>query len=107
MEVPSEANVAAYRSWMLDTLPPMLPMRELSVGLLRLPLPPKMSPMDSLTGLGAGELRVRLRHEEVSDLAGEGLALTGISNFAGLAEFDGMVMGLSLGDEVFVVMDPP
>lgn len=106
MEVPSEANVAAYRSWMLDTLPPMLPMRELNVGLLRLPLP-KISPMDSLTGLGAGELRVRLRHEEVSDLAGEGLALTGISNLAGLAEFDGMVIGLSRGDEVFVVIDPP
>lgn len=91
---------------MLDTLPPMLPIRELKVGLLRLPLP-KMSPMDNLTGLGAGELRVRLRHEEVSDLAGEGLARTGISNLAGLAELEGMVIGLSLGDEVFVVIDPP
>lgn len=90
---------------MLETLLPMFPMREFRVGLFRFPLP-RISPMESFPGLGAGEFLVRLRHDEVSDLAGDGLARTGISNFAGLAEFDGMVMGLSLGDDVLVVKDP-
>lgn len=90
---------------MLETLLPMLPMRELRVGLFRLPVP-RMSPMESLPGLGAGEFLVRLRHDEVSDLAGDGLARTGISNLAGLAEFDGIVIGLSRGDDVLVFIEP-
>ena len=59
---------------------------------------------DNFPGLGAGEFRFRLRTDDVSDLAGEGLALMGISNLAGLAEFDGIVIGLSLGEDVFVVV---
>lgn len=47
-----------------------------------------------LFGLGAGELRVRV--DDVSDLTGDGLART---NFAGLAELDGIVMGLSRGED--------
>lgn len=35
----------------------------------------------------------------VSDLAGDGLARMGTSNLAGLAEFEGIVMGLSRGDD--------
>lgn len=55
-------------------------------------------------GLGAGELRVRV--DDVSDLAGDGLARMGISNLsnlAGLAEFDGIVMGLSSRGELELV----
>lgn len=51
----------------------------------------------NLPGLGAGELRVFV--DDVSDLAGDGLARIGTSNLAGLAEFDGIVMGLSRGDD--------
>lgn len=66
-----------------------------TLGLLR-----EISLILNFPGLGAGELRVLL--EEVSDLAGEGLARTGTSNLAGLAEFDGIVIGLSRGEEVAV-----
>jgi hypothetical protein len=55
-------------------------------------------------GLGAGEFLLRLRTDDVSDLAGDGLARTGISNLAGLAELEGIVIGLSLGEEVLVVV---
>ena len=53
----------------------------------------------NLFGLGAGEFRVRV--DDVSDLAGDGLARIGTSNLAGLAELDGIVIGLpsSLGDD--------
>lgn len=50
-----------------------------------------------LLGLGAGEFLVRV--DDVSDLTGDGLARTGISNLAGLAEFDGIVIGLSRGED--------
>lgn len=56
-------------------------------------IPPEMY----LFGDGAGELRVRV--DEVSDFAGDGLARIGTSNLAGLAELDGIVMGLSLGED--------
>ena len=59
-----------------------------------------ISEMLNLPGLGAGELRVR--DDEVSDLAGEGDALTGSSNLAGLAEFEGIVIGLSRGESLAV-----
>lgn len=58
---------------------------------------PCIPPGIYLFGDGAGELRVRV--DEVSDLAGDGLARIGTSNLAGLAELDGIVMGLSLGEE--------
>uniref|UniRef100_A0A1A9VTV1 Uncharacterized protein n=1 Tax=Glossina austeni TaxID=7395 RepID=A0A1A9VTV1_GLOAU len=52
----------------------------------------------NLPGLGAGELRVLELCDDVSDLAGDGEALTGSSNLAGDAEFEGIVIGLSRGD---------
>jgi hypothetical protein len=52
----------------------------------------------NFAGLGAGEFLAPLI-EEVSDFAGDGLARTGISNLAGLGAFDGIVAGLSRGDD--------
>ena len=50
---------------------------------------------------GMGEFRART--DDVSDLAGDGLARTGISNLAGLVAVDGIVAGLSRGeDDAFV-----
>lgn len=46
--------------------------------------------------VGNGEFRLRV--DDASDLAGDGLAGNGTSNFAGLAEFDGIVIGLSRGE---------
>ena len=58
----------------------------------------------AFAGLGAGEFLARI--EDVSDFAGDGLARTGTSNFAGLVVVDGIVAGLSRGDEeVFVAFD--
>lgn len=56
----------------------------------------------NFAGLGAGEFLAPLIEDE-SDLAGEGLARTGISNLAGLGAFEGIVAGLSRGeDDAFV-----
>lgn len=63
------------------------------LGLLR-----AMSLILNFPGLGAGEFRVRDVCDDVSDFAGDGDARTGTSNLAGLAELEGIVMGLSRGD---------
>lgn len=58
----------------------------------------------NFAGLGAGEFLVLI--DDVSDLAGDGLARTGTSNLAGLVAVDGIVAGLSRGeDDVFVAFD--
>lgn len=58
----------------------------------------------SFAGLGAGEFLALI--DDVSDLAGDGLARTGTSNLAGLVAVEGIVPGLSRGDDdVFVLFD--
>lgn len=85
---------------MLDEYPKSLcfELLELTLELLRGGL------SGNFAGLGAGEFLARI--DDVSDFAGDGLARIGTSNFAGLVAVDGIVAGLSRGDdEVLVAFD--